>query len=127
MLNLITQHFLTFNTEILNKFTDDKIKSNILYVKTILNLDGSSNIILGYYHPVFKMYHILKHVIPLNLTDFDIYIKNKDDYFDLVATELQIIIQEMYNRPCATTCDKCKLPECSHGEIVTKEYIETLS
>ncbi len=120
--------FLTLEEELLDGL-NTPIKKKTMYVHSKLDLEGNTVVNFIYFQPVSGKYHLIEYNIDFNVDDFNDFIKTKVDYTRCIVMEIELIIQEMVERPCETTCDKCKLKECSRGNLIgdymdVKKWIE---
>jgi len=109
--------FLTMRGEFLKKFSK-KTRGYIIDARLIINLNGSCKVEILYQHPISGKCHMIDHEISFSENDFTEIIFSKTDYLRSVILEMELIIAELIERPCATTCDYCQLKECSRGKIV---------
>ena len=113
----IISMFLTIREPFIKKFPK-KLKNYIIDARMIVNLTGCCKVEIFYQHPVSGKCHMIEHDISFSETDFNELIFTKEDYLKSVITEMELILEELIERPCATTCEHCKLTECSRGKIV---------
>ncbi len=109
--------FLTLEEELLNGLST-LIKKKTMYIHSKLDLEGNTVVNFIYFQPVSGKHHLVEHNIDFDIDDFNDFIKTKVDYTRSIVMEVELIIQEMVERPCETTCDKCKLNECSRGKLI---------
>lgn len=109
--------FLMHGTDVLDCVSEE-FKKQIELVITSLDLEGNTSIKFIYFQPVSGKYHLIEYNVNLTLEDFGEFASTHNDYCATIAFEISLIMEELVNRPCETTCEHCKLKECSRGTLI---------
>lgn len=123
IINFINNNFLTFYTnDLIQYFENKEISDSIDIIKATLNTEGITDIRCVYKHPVNQSYYVFEHQITLYDEDFINMNNEKSNYFSSIIFEMELILNELFERPCLTTCDKCQLKKCTRGILIANKF-----
>jgi hypothetical protein len=103
---------------------DPQFKKCIKFVQSQLMLDGYVDVDIVYYLNHSGQYHHFKIDMNLYEEDFGDLFKNRYEFLSVVADEINITLNELFNRPCGTTCESCPHEKCTRGEIIENDKID---